>query len=161
MRLEKSILTPLALSISVALSLNTVAYAEENEQVLQKGKQEIEVIEVTSQKRTQSIQSVAASISAISGDSITKGNVTNIVDMSDMIPNVQIAGQGGLPNIYIRGIGSGVNYSFEQSIAQFKDDIYQGRAVLARAPVFDIERIEVMKGTQSIMFGKNATLRCY
>tara|TARA_R110002050_G_scaffold158514_1_gene287857 strand:+ start:2003 stop:4384 length:2382 start_codon:yes stop_codon:yes gene_type:complete len=157
MRLEKSILTPLALSISVALSLNTVAYAEENEQVLQKGKQEIEVIEVTSQKRTQSIQSVAASISAISGDSITKGNMTNIVDMSDMIPNVQIAGQGGLPNIYIRGIGSGVNYSFEQSIAQFKDDIYQGRAVLARAPVFDIERIEVMKGTQSIMFGKNAT----
>ncbi len=63
---------------------------------------------------------MAASISAISGDSITKGNMTNIVDMSDMIPNVQIAGQGGLPNIYIRGIGSGVNYSFEQSIAQLK-----------------------------------------
>jgi iron complex outermembrane receptor protein len=145
MKLKKStILTPLALAISTALSLNTFAYV-------------IEVIEVTAQKRTQSIQSVAASISAISGDSLTKGNMSNIVDMSDMIPNVQIAGQGGLPNIYMRGIGSGVNFAFEQSIAQFKDDIYQGRAVLARSPVFDIERIEVMKGTQSIMFGKNAT----
>jgi iron complex outermembrane receptor protein len=158
MKLKKSsILTPLALAISTALSLNTFAYAEDNETASNKEKTVIEVIEVTAQKRTQSIQSVAASISAISGDSLTKGNMSNIVDMSDMIPNVQIAGQGGLPNIYMRGIGSGVNFAFEQSIAQFKDDIYQGRAVLARSPVFDIERIEVMKGTQSIMFGKNAT----
>src|SRR5690554_1852405 len=61
------------------------------------------------------------------------------------------------PTISIRGISSGVNQGFEQSAAQFVDGIHFGRTPLARAPLLDIERIEVLRGPQSILLGKNST----
>lgn len=139
------------------LSVSSVAAEDEDEAETETESAQIEKIVVTAQKRSQSIQEIPASITAISGAELTDSNNRNLVDIADMIPNVSISSQSSIPQIYIRGIGSGVNYGFEQSIAQFKDGVYQGRAILARSPVYDIERLEVLKGTQSIMFGKNAT----
>lgn len=117
----------------------------------------LEEIYVTAQKRTQSLQEVPISLNAISGEKIEKSAITSIERMADYIPSFNMTQTGIGTNISIRGITSGVNQGFEQSAAQFVDGIHFGRAQLARAPFLDIERVEVLRGPQSILFGKNST----
>lgn len=138
-----------ALSSVIITIISTHIYAQDTTN--------LERIEITAQKRTQNIQEVPVSVSAFTGEQLTKNHVTSLVDASEMMPNVEISSTSSMPQIYMRGIGAGINYGFEQSVAQFRDNIYIGRAIMARSPVFDIERVEVLKGAQSIMFGKNAT----
>ena len=59
-------------------------------------------------------------------------------------------------NLYIRGIGSGPNQSFDQSVAIFVDDIYHGRSRVTTATFLDLDRVEILKGPQSTFFGNNA-----
>jgi outer membrane receptor protein involved in Fe transport len=59
-------------------------------------------------------------------------------------------------NIYIRGIGSGLNQGFEQSVSTYADGIYRGRGHQSRIPFLDLARVEVLRGPQPILFGKNA-----
>lgn len=117
----------------------------------------LEEIFVTAQKRTQSITDVPISINAVTGDKLEKSGLTSIERMADYIPSFNMTQTGIGTNISIRGITSGVNQGFEQSAAQFVDGIHFGRAQLARAPFLDIERVEVLRGPQSILFGKNST----
>jgi len=117
----------------------------------------LEEIYVTAQKRTQALKDVPISINAIDGDKLEKSGITNIERMADYIPSFNMTQTGIGTNISIRGVTSGVNQGFEQSAAQFVDGIHFGRAQLARAPFLDIERVEVLRGPQSILFGKNST----
>lgn len=117
----------------------------------------LEEIYVTAQKRTQTLKEVPISMNAISGDKIEKSGLTSIERMADYIPSFNMTQTGIGTNISIRGITSGVNQGFEQSAAQFVDGVHFGRAQLARAPFLDIERVEVLRGPQSILFGKNST----
>lgn len=117
----------------------------------------LEEIYVTAQKRTQTLKEVPISVNAISGDKIEKGGITSIERMADYIPSFNMTQTGIGTNISIRGITSGVNQGFEQSAAQFVDGVHFGRAQLARAPFLDLERVEVLRGPQSILFGKNST----
>tara|TARA_B100001540_G_scaffold312316_1_gene333234 strand:- start:3827 stop:6109 length:2283 start_codon:yes stop_codon:yes gene_type:complete len=119
---------------------------------------QIEEITVTAQKRAQSIQDVPISIAAIDGNFAVKNNVFELKDISGMIPNMQVAASPFQPIIKIRGLGaSGGNKGFEESVSMFIDGVYSGRAKQFLAPFFDMERIEVIRGPQSAMFGKNAT----
>jgi outer membrane receptor protein involved in Fe transport len=117
----------------------------------------LEEIYVTAQNRTQTLKEVPISMNAISGDKIEKSGLTSIERMADYIPSFNMTQTGIGTNISIRGITSGVNQGFEQSAAQFVDGVHFGRAQLARAPFLDIERVEVLRGPQSILFGKNST----
>lgn len=117
----------------------------------------LEEIYVTAQKRTQSLKEVPISLNAISGEKIEQAGITSIERMADYIPSFNMTQTGIGTNISIRGITSGVNQGFEQSAAQFIDGVHFGRAQLARAPFLDIERVEVLRGPQSILFGKNST----
>ncbi len=117
----------------------------------------LEEIIVTAQKRAQKLEDVPISISTVSGDKLEKTGITSAQGLSDYVPSFNMTQTGIGTNIAIRGISSGVNQGFEQSTAMFIDGIHYGRAQLARAPFLDIERIEVLRGPQSILFGKNST----
>jgi len=110
---------------------------------------------VTATKRAESMQDVPISMIAMSGDAIREGGITKMEDFGANMPAITIA-QNPIGNfIYIRGIGSSVNQGIEQSVSIFHDGIYMGRHQLSRAPFMDLERVEVLRGPQSILFGKN------
>src|SRR5205085_8247191 len=71
-------------------------------------------------------------------------------------PNLQMTETGIANNIYVRGIGSGLNQGFEQSVSTYADGIYRGRGHQSRMPFLDLARVEVLRGPQPILFGKNA-----
>ena len=119
--------------------------------------QVLEEIVVTAQKREQSLQEVPISVSALSGERIRQTGITKLQDLSVYMPNVQINEATGTDSLFIRGIGSGINMGIEQSVGTVIDGVYYGRARFSRAQFLDIERVEVSKGPQSILFGKNTT----
>ena len=119
--------------------------------------QQIEEVTVTAQKRAESAQDVPISVNAITGDQIRASGAGNLEGLSDSIPNVDIADSPGVTRVVIRGLGSGTgNAAFEQSVGMFVDGIYASRAALFQAPFLDVERVEVLKGPQGVLFGKNS-----
>jgi len=143
----------LALAISASLLLSGGAIAEEATKETKALK--IEVIEVTATKRVESIQDVPMSITAVSGEAIAEAGIKDLSEMSAYIPNLTISEGAINTNIYMRGVGSGINRSFEQSVGMFIDGIYMGRGKQFRAPFLDVERAEVLRGPQGLLFGKN------
>ena len=118
--------------------------------------QTLEEVIVTAQKRSQSLQDVPISVSAVSGEKMERVGVYNLADLSSYVPNFQKTDTALGPVLLVRGIGSGVNQSFEQSVVQYSDEVAMGRAPLARMPFMDVERIEVLRGPQNVLFGKNS-----
>jgi iron complex outermembrane receptor protein len=77
-------------------------------------------------------------------------------DIQFLVPNFTLTETGIGSNTFIRGIGSGINQAFEQSVGTYIDGVYYGRAQQIRSPFLDLERVEVLRGPQSILFGKNS-----
>ncbi|MEM1154595.1 MAG: TonB-dependent receptor, partial [Pseudomonadota bacterium] len=119
--------------------------------------QTLEEVVVTAQKRSESAQDVPISISVLSGNQIANMGAINLEGLSDSIPNVDIADSPGTTRVVIRGLGTGTgNSGFEQSVGMYVDGIYASRAALFQSPFLDLARIEVLKGPQGVLFGKNS-----
>ncbi len=116
----------------------------------------LEEVVVTSQKRTQSLGDVPISVNVMSAEKISQAGITNLNDLADFVPNLSMNQTGISTTITIRGISSGVNPAFEQSVGMYVDDIHYGRMQMARIPYLDVDRVEVLRGPQPILFGKNA-----
>ena len=116
----------------------------------------LEEVVVTAQLRQQSLQDVPVSVSAIGGEKMMEAGIAKIEDLQAYVPNFTMSESGIGTDIYIRGIGSGENQGFEQSVGMYVDGIYYGRAQLARAPFLDLSRVEVLRGPQNILLGKNS-----
>lgn len=116
----------------------------------------LEEVYVTAQMREQSLQDVPVSVSAVSGEKLLSAGINKMEDLQAYIPNLTMTETGIGTSLYIRGIGSGVNQGFEQSVGMYVDGIYYGRAQLARAPFLDLARVEVLRGPQNILYGKNS-----
>ncbi len=116
----------------------------------------LDEIVVTAQHREQSLKDVPISVSVVSGDFMRKQSIDKMADLQFSVPNFTMAESGIGTNVFIRGIGSGNNQGFEQSVGIYVDGIHHGRAQQSRAPFLDLERIEVLRGPQSILFGKNS-----
>lgn len=115
----------------------------------------LEEVVVTAQKREQSLQDVPISVSAMSGDTIQNKGFTKLEDVSASIPTLHVGEAQITSQVFIRGIGSGVNAGFEQSVGTYVDGIYFGRGRQSRGTLFDVQRVEVLKGPQGTLFGKN------
>lgn len=116
----------------------------------------LEDIIVTAQKRAEGLSDVPISISAVSGKQVEAYGQTNLEQISSSVPNLKITQTAIANRIAIRGIASGDNKGFEQSVAMFVDGVYYGRDQLSRLPLIDMERVEVLRGPQPTLFGKNA-----
>jgi len=115
----------------------------------------LEEITVTAQKREQSLRDVPLSVNVVDAERLATGNINKLADLVEFVPNLSMTETGISTQLYIRGIGSANNQGFEQSVGQYVDGVYYGRQMLMRAPFLDIVRIEVLRGPQSTLFGKN------
>ena len=122
----------------------------------------LEDIVVTAQKREQNLQDVPVAISAIGAAKIERLNIRDTRDLSGLAPNVTIV-QGTTSNsaavISIRGITSPASESFglDQANALYVDGVYIARSGASALDVMDIERVEVLRGPQGTLFGRNST----
>ena len=120
----------------------------------------IEEIIVTAQRREQSLQDVPMAISAVSGETLREAGATGIDGLAAMVPSLAtVSNNQPLAQSYrIRGLGTDPNIpTFEPSVALFIDGVYMPRTGLGVEDLVDIARIEVLKGPQSTLYGKNAT----
>ncbi len=136
-----------------ALAGPTAAFAQDAPAESQGG---LDDIIVTAQKRAEGLSDVPISISAVSGKQVESYGQTNLEQISSSVPNLKITQTAIANRIAIRGIASGDNKGFEQSVAMFVDGVYYGRDQLSRLPLVDMERVEVLRGPQPTLFGKNA-----
>lgn len=148
--LKKYLFLSCALTALTAVSASAQDASEPQSQV---GLQEIIV---TAQARSQSLKDVPVSVSVLDSSVLQTKNLNGLEDVQAFIPNFKMTEVGITTSIYIRGIGSGENQGFEQSVGLYIDGIHYGRAKQTLAPLFDIDRIEVLRGPQSILFGKNS-----
>ena len=117
----------------------------------------LEEVIVTAQKRAESHQDVPLTLQAFTGDRVAEAGITDLETLSENMPAVTIARSASSQRIVMRGIGSGTNRGFEQSVGTFVDGIYYGRGQQIRPRFIDIASIEVLKGPQSTLFGTNVT----
>ncbi len=115
----------------------------------------LEEVIVTAQKRAESLQDVPISVTAMQGTKIQDAGIANMSALADFIPNFKMGDAPVSTNIYMRGMGSSNNQAFEQSVGMYIDGIYMGRGRQYRSPFMDIERVEVLRGPQGTLFGKN------
>ncbi len=121
---------------------------------------ERETIVVTAQKRDEDIQDVPISISAFSGDSLEEAGINDIRDLRNITPSLNLATAPQLANtrIEIRGIGTSGNTAIEPSVALFLDDAYVARSAALVSGLNDIRSVEVLRGPQGTLFGRNASM---
>jgi iron complex outermembrane recepter protein len=115
----------------------------------------LEEIVVTAQKRAESLQDVPISVSAMSGEKLAEAGIPSMSDFSAYIPNFTVQPSAIGDVVSIRGIQSGVLASIEQSVGTFVDGVYRGRATQSRFSFLDVGMVEVLRGPQSTLFGKN------
>ena len=140
----KKILTKSILSVAIAASAGMVHAAV------------LEEVVVTAQQRAESLQDVPVSVAAITAEKMSDAGVVDLQGLSEYVPNFTINETGISTTITIRGISSGINPGFEQSVGMYNDGVFYGRDQLARIPMIDMERVEVLRGPQGILFGKNS-----
>ncbi|WP_234180496.1 TonB-dependent receptor [Sphingopyxis sp. NFH-91] len=122
----------------------------------------LEEIVVTARKREESMQDVPASISALSASELDRRFDSDVRDFADSSPNIVIddtqQGPGGVAAVYIRGIGvADVEKSVDPAVGVVFDDVYIGQSSGSLLKAIDIDRVEVLRGPQGTLFGRNAT----
>lgn len=115
----------------------------------------LEEIVVTAQSRSQSLQDVPISANVVGAEFLTANNLDRLQDVAQRLPSLTIVESATGDQIFLRGVGSAVNPGFEQSVATFVDGVYKGRDAQSRERFLDVDRIEVLRGPQSIFFGHN------
>jgi iron complex outermembrane receptor protein len=113
---------------------------------------------VTAQRREENLQKAAIAVSAVAGDALLKNSISQATDLTRLVPSLQIAPASALTQIYLRGVGTfGSNAFAEQGVAFNLDGVYLSRPAAPAGLFYDLERIEVLKGPQGTLYGRNAT----
>jgi iron complex outermembrane recepter protein len=116
-------------------------------------------VTVTARKREETLQDVPIAVSAFTAQALEKQNVQNLADLQGKVPSLQIyAARGSNTTLtaYIRGVGQAdPTWGFDPGVGIYLDDVYLARPQGAVLDVFDVSRIEVLRGPQGTLYGKN------
>jgi iron complex outermembrane recepter protein len=147
----------------VGLIFATQAWAQNEEDVPPEGLSPIETVTISAQKRgvQEDAQTVPIALTAINGVELEQRHVRDLQDLTVAAPNVTLADAGTVPgyaNFTIRGLGVTTTIpSMEPAVGIFVDGIYLGVSVGVVLDIFDIEDIEILRGPQGLLFGRNTT----
>ena len=118
----------------------------------------LQEVVVTAQRSKSALQTTPLAVTALSGAALKALNVTDLDSLALVVPGVSFGDELGEAHIAIRGIGSdAVNPGADPRVAYYQDGIYIGRPTAQLGGIFDLERVEVLKGPQGTLYGRNAT----
>lgn len=118
----------------------------------------LQEVVVTAQRRSQSLQDVPIAVSVVTGDILTVSSIDQGLELPRITPGLTIASGGGQSSPFIRGVGTSLpNLGLESSVATYLDDQYLSRPVSGYYSLNDMQRVEVLKGPQGTLYGRNAT----
>jgi iron complex outermembrane receptor protein len=133
-----------AISVGLAMQVHAQEAAEKNL---------MEEVVVTATKRAESMQDIPIAVTAISGEMLSELQITNVLDIEKTVPGMKVRYVGADPTIIIRGAGTaGTN---DIAVPMYIDGLYRPRAGQALASYLDLERVEVLRGPQGTLFGRN------
>lgn len=119
----------------------------------------LEEVIVTANRREESIQSIATSIQAVTGSDLDNRGISNFSEMAEVVSGLDLVQPEGAisASVYIRGVGSSGTSAADPSVGVIVDGVYQIRQGAVFTEMMDIERVEVLRGPQGTLFGKNTT----
>lgn len=154
-RLFRSIAMAGVASGSILLASPAFAQQAQADEAVPEGE-----IVVTATKRAESLQSVPISVSAIGGDALSKSRVMNVDSLVTKVANLQLTSIVGdnTPIFSLRGVSMS-DYSLNQAspVATYYDEVYKGNFAFLGVAMYDLERVEVLRGPQGTLYGKNTT----
>jgi outer membrane receptor protein involved in Fe transport len=149
--------TLLAGAGAFAVAVPGVALAQDAEPEAQQGSNQIIV---TASKREQTLQEVPISVSVTSGETIERAQIRDVLDLQTVVPSLRVSQlqSASSTTFIIRGFGNGDNnFGIEPSVGVFIDGVFRSRSAAALSDLNMVQRIEVLNGPQSTLFGKNAS----
>ena len=151
-----------ALVSASVLSLAATANAQAAPQAEQAAPAEgLGEIIVTATKRSENLQNVPVAITAVNAAQLTKQGVFSTTDLNNSIPNLQVSSAYGetQPNFTVRGIGVGTEYNSNAAspVGIYVDEVYQSFRASHGQQLFDLEQLEVVRGPQGTLYGRNTT----
>lgn len=142
-------------AIALALPMSFVASAQTDDA---EDSFTLEEIVVTAQKRAESLQDVPISVSALNSEALATTGFDSLSDLSRLGPSLQLSNFGPIAFVTVRGIGNeNTTAGGDPSVALHFDGVYIGRPVGVLFSAFDTERVEVLRGPQGTLYGRNAT----
>lgn len=149
----------LTLTTALALTLPQVAQARQSAAVPSEPQAETATggdIVVTARRREETLQDVPVAITAVSGDTIEQRGLTSVRDIAQSVPGLNINSDGaGRAFVAIRGVGVTLVQSVQPGVGLFVDGIYRPNTAYLNNPLLDVERVEVLRGPQGTLYGKN------
>ncbi|MDR2215131.1 MAG: TonB-dependent receptor [Nevskiaceae bacterium] len=148
---------PACALIAVAVANALAASAAMAQQAQTSEASLLEEVVVTARYREENLQQTPLAITAFTADSLTERNVTDVEDVGSIIPNAYFRPNGGTPVIGLRGKTNSETLSFlKPTVAIYNDGVYWARQAGMNFTLFDLERVEVLRGPQGTLFGKNS-----